>query len=399
MSFNAKRWRRLYEAARRDRCVHRFEEDVENHFRDMSIRRSGGRGINLHEIFREFVPDGGEILQSWSPQSGGPQSGIRLHEAGVNTAMFSNITGQIVFSMILDEWNDPVYIADSLVTNTPTSFSGERIPGIGAIGDEAEVIGEGEAYPMAGVSEEWIETPETTKRGFIVPVTKEAIFFDRVGLVLKRAGDVAKWLRVNKEKRVLDAVLGITNTYTRNGGATTNTYGDNSGTHDWDNLAASNALADWTDIENALLLFDDLVDPNTGEPVLVNPNTIIVPTALSSTAQRILSATEVREVTNTNTTTISANPLAMPRTGGTNAASWNVVSSQYVKARSSSASTWFIGEPQAAFAYMENWPISTTEAPTNSEMEFTHDIVSRFKVSERGVPAVIEPRKMVKSTA
>jgi len=33
------------------------------------------------------------------------------------------------------------------------------------------------------------------------------------------------------------------------------------------------------------------------------------------------------------------------------------------------------------------------QAPTNSEAEFSQDIVVRFKASERGVPAIVEPRK------
>ena len=40
----------------------------------------------------------------------------------------------------------------------------------------------------------------------------------------------------------------------------------------------------------------------------------------------------------------------------------------------------------AAFAYMENWPITVVQAPANSEAEFNQDIVARFKASERGIP-------------
>ena len=43
---------------------------------------------------------------------------------------------------------------------------------------------------------------------------------------------------------------------------------------------------------------------------------------------------------------------------------------------------------------MENWPITVVQAPTNSEAEFTQDIVVRFKASERGTPAVMEPRRI-----
>ena len=394
--FVAHKWRRLYEAAVRERSPDRFFADVQEAIESGAYTPFD---FSIRDLFEHFVPDGREILSSWSQRSGGTRHGVVLAESGVDTSAFANITGQIVYARVLEVFNDPVFIGERVTTRVPTNFSGEKIPGIGQIGDEAEVIGEGKPYPVAGLSEEWIETPETTKRGMIVPITKEAIFFDRTGLVLQRASEAAQWLAVNKEKRILDVVLGITATYRRNGKSAVATYGDNSGDHDWDNLAAANALQDWTDIENALLLFDDLVDPNTGEPILVQPNTVIVPTALSFTGRRILSATEIRETTSTNTVTISSNPLGGDRPGGTNGAAYELLSNQYVKSRTSSSSTWFIGDPRGAFYYMENWPITSAEAPVNSEMEFTHDIVQRFKVSERGTPAVVEPRKMVKCTA
>ena len=51
-----------------------------------------------------------------------------------------------------------------------------------------------------------------------------------------------------------------------------------------------------------------------------------------------------------------------------------------------------------ALAYMENWPITVTQSPANSDAEFNQDIVVRFKASERGATAVINPRYVVKST-
>lgn len=395
--FVAQRWRRLLEAARRDGDETPFWTDLEE---AISNRAYSGNDFRVRDLFENFVPDGREIVASWNPQQpGGTRSGVTLAEAGVDTSAFANITGQIVFSEVLQAFENPMFLAPRLARTVPTGFSGERIPGMGQIGDNAEEIGEGQPYPMAGFAEEWVETPETTKRGLIVPVTKEVVFFDRIGMILQNAADTGTWLAVNKEKRVLDVVTGITSTYKRNGAASAvATYGDNSGSHDWDNLAASNALQDWTDIENALLLFDDLTDPNTGEPIVVNPNQLLVPTALSFTAQRIVGATEIREVTNTNTTTLSRNPLSGDRVGGAGG-SLEILSNQWVKARTSSASTWFIGDFQAAFRYMENWPVTTVSAPANSEMEFTHDIIQRYKVSERGVAAAVQPRGAVKATA
>jgi hypothetical protein len=59
--------------------------------------------------------------------------------------------------------------------------------------------------------------------------------------------------------------------------------------------------------------------------------------------------------------------------------------------------TWFIGDVTKAFAYMENWPLSVVQAPANSEVEFTHDIVLRWKASERGAAATLEPRYMARN--
>lgn len=342
--------------------------------------------FSLRRLFEDFVPDGRELVRGFDPRIEKPMS---LVEAGdsVDTAAFANITGQIVFSTVLQAFNDASMLSSQVARTIPTQFSGERIPGISRVGDKAELVPEGERFPTAGVSEEWLNTPQTKKRGMIVPVTKEAIFFDRTGILIQRASEVATWLGVNKEKRVLDAALGLSTLYRRNEGTAQATYGDTHTEGTFDNLSASNALADWENVEAAELLFDAMTDPNTGDPINVMPNTLIVPTALLHTARRIVSATELRH--GSDPVTLSANTVG----------NYNILSSPFVKQRTSSATTWFIGNPMQAFAYMENWPITTIEAPSNSHDEFHFDIVRQWRVSERGAAAVLEPRYMVKSTA
>jgi hypothetical protein len=349
--------------------------------------------FSLAALFDTFVEDGRTVRESFNPHYQG--HGVPLLEApdAVSTSHFSNITGQLVFATVLEAWNNPMLIGNDLCTTIRTQFDGEKLPGIGGIGDQAEAIGEAQQYPLAGLSEEWIETPPTIKRGMIVPVTKEAIFFDRTGLVLDRASEVGTFIAINKEKRILDMALGLTTSYRRNGGAAQATYGDTHTQGDFDNVAASNALVDYTDIENALLLFDGMTDPNTGEPIIVNPNTIVVPTALSMTLDRIVNSTAV-QVGSTTSATVPVHQSPNPLRGR-----FNVKSNAYVKARTSSASTWFIGDFKKAFAYMENWPATVTQAPQNSHDEFHRDIAAQYKVSERGAAAVREPRAVVKSTA
>jgi hypothetical protein len=71
-----------------------------------------------------------------------------------------------------------------------------------------------------------------------------------------------------------------------------------------------------------------------------------------------------------------------------------VLSSPYVKARSGSTTRWWYGKPTRAFLYVQVWDIETLQAASNNELEFSADIWARYKVSERGVAAVQEPRFM-----
>lgn len=343
--------------------------------------------FSVRHLAECLVEDGVEWVRSFDPHSGG---GFIESGDAVSTANFSNITGQVVYSKILDAYNDPSFIGEELCTVVPTRFDGEKIPGMTRLGDGVDVVPEGRDYPLVGFSEEYVETPKTTKRGMIVPVTKEAIFFDRTNLILDRASEVGTWLGVNREKRILDTAFGITASYKYNGTAYS-TYVDTP----WDNLAASNALVDWTDIELAESLFDGMTDPGMGEPVIVSPDTIVVPTALLATARIILGGF-VEKVDN------QAEAVTYRTVAGTNpvkASTYRLVSSPYVKQRTGSASTWFVGNFKKAFAYMENWPITVVQAPTNSEDEFKRDIVAQYKASERGAAAVLNPRYAVKCTA
>ena len=318
---------------------------------------------------------------------------------GVDVTAFSNITGQIVQSKILDAYSQESFVLSKLVDTIPTRLDGERIPGIGRVSDEVAEVQPGMPYPSLDFAEDYIETPQTTKRGFIVPVTKEAIFFDRTHLILQRAAEVGEVLGLNKEKRLLDLLIGVTNNYKWKG-ASYNTY-SNAGTGvapdgDWLN-EMTEELVDWTDVDAAEQLFADILDPNTGEPVLIQETTVLVMPAYRHAAHRIFNAAEIAyAVSGEPTTTTAANPL-----GNYNVAESRLAYRRLLAAGHSAANAkkwWFIGDMRKAFAYMENWPITVTQSPTNSEAEFSQDIVVRFKASERGAAAVINPRYVVKST-
>jgi hypothetical protein len=272
-------------------------------------------------------------------------------------------------------------------------MDGEKIPGIGQIADRIEEVAPGMPYPHLGFSEDYIETPSTTKRGFIVPVTKEAIFFDRTHLVLSRAAEVGEILGLNKEKRIADIVIGATNNYKWKG-TTYNTY---QASTPWANSVSGNELVDWSNVDAAEQMFADILDPNTGEPVLVRGTTLLVMPAYRQAAHRIVNATQLTFTADGSpTATFAANPLGNFRVHDSRLVFRRIVATGVA---ASDAKKWFfVGDFRRAFAYMENWPITVTQAPLGSEADFNNDIVLRFKASERGAAAVINPRYVVKST-
>lgn len=328
-----------------------------------------------------------------------PRGGSFIMEAGdaVDSTAFSNITGQLIINKVMEAYQQPAFWASGLVQTISTRLSGEKIPGIGKIKDETPTVNEGMPYENFGFGEDYIETPATTKRGFIVSVTKEAIFFDRTGLILSRAAEVGQVLGLNKEKRILDVLLGVTNNYKWKG----TSYSSYVSTP-WDNTI-TNVLTDWTDIDAAEQLFAAMIDPNTSEPILINqPNmTLVVMPDNRHQARRILNATQllygIPSSASAQTLTYAPNSISPYRLEDNTAlAKARLVASEVAAA--DAAKYWYLGDFRKAFAYMENWPITVTQAPSNSEAEFTQDIVSRFKCSERGVAAVLDPRYVVRST-
>ncbi len=338
-----------------------------------------------------------ERVRQMDPRSGG----VTLLETGegVDVTAFSNITGQVIRSRILQAYTQEAFVVSKLVDTIPTRLDGERIPGIGRVSDEVAEVRPGMPYPHLGFGEDYIETPQTTKRGFIVPVTKEAIFFDRTHLILQRAAEVGEVLGLNKEKRLIDLLIGVTNNYKWKG-VSYNTY-SSTGTGvapdgSWINQMTQE-LVDWTDVDAAEQLFADILDPNTGEPVLIQATTVLVMPAYRHAAHRVFNAAEITYTsTGENIATTAANPLGQYRVVESRLAYRRIITSG--QTAEAAKKWWFIGNFRKAFAYMENWPITVTQSPALSEAEFNQDIVVRFKASECGAAAAINPRYAVKST-
>ncbi len=354
--------------------------------------------LSIKNIFESVIEDGREILDAWR---NGDSVSLMEAAGAISSTSFSNITGQIVFNKVLEGFQLEGDTIMSLIPTVPTSFSGERIPGIGRIGDQAEIVNEGGAYPLVGLNEDYIDTPATVKRGMIAPVTKEAIFFDRTNLILKSAGEVGEWLGLNKEKRACDCVIDENTTAHRYKWRGT-VYGTYQTSTPWINDKTSNGLVLMqAALDAAEQFLANMTDPNTGEPIMVMADTLICNPELRATADHVLNSTQL--VRATGGFPVTGNPIQTytPSTVGNSLYSprYRIVSSRMLRTRTATDTMWYLGRPSKALGYMENWPLKVEQAPPNSAKEFENDIVAQYKASERGAYAVLEPRYMVRSAA
>lgn len=377
-----KRWREAYT---REGRLQEFVTGVCGIFEDRSTNLGEWR---VRGLFEALVDDGRELVQNhFGPESGG---GFILQEAAdsINTALFSTVQGQYLYNAVLRAYENPQLIGDSLVNTMNSVEVSERIPGITAIGDQVEVVNEGEPYQKVLATERFVDTPDTIKRGLTCDVTMEAVFFDKTNLILQEAAQIGRYIGINRERRILDVVLGLSTVYRRNGAAASATY-------DSTNTSTSNPLVDWTSLDTAHVKMSGITDPDNGEPIVGNGECLICAPGRLMVAKRIQRATET--ISNTNLSAGTGN-REMRVSGQSLHSPFRVESNQYVKERTNSDGTWFYGDPKMAFVYMQNWPLKVETQGRDGPEAFDRDVVARYKASERGAAGVIERLYNLKCT-
>lgn len=391
----------LYEAAHREK---KPVEQANRVLRESLMARDVEAGnFDFGRLFCECFGDS-EFMHC---RSTGKWANEVFEAAGpVMTSSFQQISGQIIYGLIMEAYQAPEFIFSKLIPTRQTKFDFEKVAGIGDIGDEVQVVKEGDEYPVAGPSEKYRHAPVLRKRGFKVQLTREVIFFDRTGQLQQASSGGAKSMAQNREKRAVDCAIdegaGAASAVTGGHryhylGNSISSYGNNSGNHDWDNLAASNGIVDWTDIEAAELLLDAITDPVTAEPIMFGSKKYLICTTQNKlTALRIRNATEITVVTPGYAT--SGNPTET-KVGNPYSGAFEVLCSPYVAARAATDTDWWYGHLTEAVEYCQAWPEEVKNLGGGTQLEFDRDIVQQYRFSEYGNYSWKEPRAMVENTA
>lgn len=366
-------------------------------------RRLGdiSNSFSLRTLYEECVPDGREALREM--ESRRRQGNSVFMEAGgdaVTTAHFSNIIGQITYADMMTQFESPEFIGGDLLTQVPADTAQPvMLPGVSMVGDKAQLIGENEEYPEVAIGEQWVTLPRVDKKGFVLSLTEETIFEDKTGQVMEAFNRSVEFLAINREKNRLSTILGVTNTYSRNGGPVQNTYNDTHTQGAGDNLIATNPLLDRVSINASKNAFNLLTDPDTGEPIMLGRDlAIVVPDALEWTLDDLLDPdTEYQ-----STPSLGATALRLKRrnraifSGGR---TYSPYSNQYVYTVGSSATAWWIGNFKKAFVERVVYPEQIQTQDRSSDMSFSRDIVTRIKCRYKAAMGVRDWRYVQKHTA
>ena len=323
--------------------------------------------------------------------------------AFVNINAFTLATAGLFEFKILEAFNSPEFIGDRLAEVEPTSvMGGVKHIGVANFGDLAKERKSGNPVSMFGLEERWIEAPETVEYSGGIELTFEAVASDITGQLLNRAASVGKALGLRKEYRLIDTVLGVTNTYKYKGSS----YDTYQTATPWINSFA-NPLVDWQDINDVLVKFSEMRDPETRQPILVNPTDIFVMPQKLLTARKIFRDTVVQARTQSAAVvSVGANPvfgvfdpitspLAYKRVTD---ASSGIPDPGLGLSGNDAHNLYFVGDFKKAFGYRQFHPIQVqTAMPSTYEM-LSRRVVSAFFAYERGTPFVKEPRYVIKCT-
>lgn len=338
---------------------------------------------------------------------------LRENSGAVTTQAFVNINKTFLFGAALESASYPqVEFAPQIPVVNSGTQKFLQLRGVSKLGRESKVVHEAEKFPQATIGENYVRTPDVTKRGFTVPITKEAIFFDQTGQVRQEAAKLMEAHEIDKEARAIAAVVDLgeseANGYYRygwgkaqSGFARIATFGDSSGDHNWDNLSASTPLTDfasWKAVYNVLMA---MRDPFTGLPMYIQPKHVILGTSLAFNLPFTLGGGLAQF---TGGYPVTGNPV---RTDGiTNMAQTIIgnitpigLKSNYFEYIAGTTTTWYVGDISKALVNVQAWPAEIKTNGPGSDDEFKRDIAMQYRVDECQTFAVVEPRALVKATA
>jgi hypothetical protein len=310
-----------------------------------------------------------------------------IYEA-VHPSAFPLVTKKLLSKKIMGAYTMADTIGDQLTETFTSNLIIDRIPGF-STGGNIEAVLPGANYQHTGVVEEkWVQIVGQ-KYGKILDITWEAIKFDQTGQILRRAGMIGKDAAIYREKMIMNTIQDIAGYYAWYVGSAdaesvtrTALYSTSTTAPHRTSNQVTNALVNHTDINAAVILLGLMVDEK-GDPIVVNPKTLLVPVALEMVARSIYNSTVLIGGANSQ-----PNPFA---------GKFAPLSSPYLDAQSSII--WYLGDFASQFVWKEVIPLQVlTRKDEKNEPAWERDVVAQYKVRFYGDCKATDYCHVVKST-
>lgn len=344
----------------------------------------------------------GLLGHDWQSMLSRPVHALEATEA-VDASAFTHITGQLLVTIVQEQYQAPEFIGDQLVDTVdepaPVNLGEHKVPMVSQIIDGPSLVEPTMPYPMSKMVEDWVSYPAVGKFGEIMNVSLEAVMADRTGQIQDTAAKLGYRARYELEEDQLSVVLGLTNNFSWKG-TSYNTY-LSSGSN-WINKTTGNTVAGGSyDLINTVeQLFAQMTDPYTSQVIAVNPTGLLCMPESKYDFKNILRATTVRigafATSSPNRQGEAPNPLDVE---------YPLLTSKIARAllvasgiSSSNVKNYFyMADWKKAFVYRQIMPWTVIEAPPGNEADFQQDIVMRIKCRRMGKTGVKNPRYAAQS--
>jgi len=334
--------------------------------------------FSLRELWDTFVIN--EQGYPIEPVSGFMSS--QITEA-IEPSAFPTITRQLISKKMVDAYNTVDTIADQMVSSFNSKLEVDKIPGFKGTGNPTKRL-PGQEYEKISFEEKWYQATYA-KYGREVDLTEEAVLFDQTGQILKAAADVGEGAKYYDEYLTLQAIIDASTTSYYPSGVATALYSS-----DNNNLKASNALADETDITAARTQLRTALksdDANTRHILMPTNFVLLCPDALVDTAAKILFSQNLAASANRGVNVWG------PAMQSTLKRQTTLLSSPILD--DNSATTWYFGSPKKQFVKKIVFPFQIVTIKGNEHADILQTIKTRFA----NQTVAIDTRYFIKCTA
>lgn len=346
---------------------------------------------------------GPEMFDALKDQSADPEE-IRN---AVVSSQFPTISKVAINAAILDSYELHTENLDSLVSTVEATRTNEEYLAGFTDSEEPEMRLEGMSYEDTNFGERDI-TVKMADFGRTIQITREAIFNDRTRQLLENARKFGERGAQHRAKMIIQTMevmprtafkeaTGASKAFTYKG--TSFQYGDfyNASSHSSidgrtnKNLVTSNGLADWTNVEAAMKLFNLMKTP-AGADLSVTPRFVVVHADNLVRAWQIFNSDTFSKVGTGTSVAVYHNPNPY---GPKGLNQFQVIGTRYLSA----TTAWYLGDIPSQLKWIWVYRPATSALAASSDKVFYNNIVVTYKFSYHGGCGHSDYSYIVKNTA